>query len=366
MSKIRLAFIIPSLQSGGMERVMAVLLEYYASKPGLNLHLVLYGVRRDIFYQIPDNITIHRPEFIFDNGKRLLHTWYTLRFLRRKIKELNAHSILSFGEYWNNMVMLAGFGYWAQIVLSDRQRPDKALVGFHEVLRKILYRNARRVIAQTDYAAAVYRAKYGWKNIEVIGNPIREFKLERENEKRKIVLSVGRLISTKHFDRLIRIFAGLEAGDWELHIAGGNALKQNNYAFLSNLTRDLGIENKVKLLGYQNNVTALYQQAQIFAFTSSSEGFPNVIGEAMSAALPVVAYDCFAGPSDLVSQGEDGFLVPVFDDEKFSLRLQQLMKDEELRKRMGERARINIERFSLRSIGEAYLQVLLLNENCTD
>lgn len=362
MSRIKLAFIIPSLQPGGMERVMAVLLKFFAAKPSLDLHLVLYGIKRDIFYEIPNNITIHRPEFTFDNRKRLLHTLYTLRFLRCKMKELNAYSILSFGEYWNNFVLLSSLGLRQKIIVSDRSQPDKSLGCLHEKLRRWLYPKAYGVIAQTQYARQVYWEKFSHSNIVVIGNPIRQMKPNLALQRENIVLSVGRLIHTKHFDRLIRLFAELNQPGWRLIIVGGDALRQRNKAPLEKLVSELGVKDRIELLGSQSDVNSYYLRSKIFAFTSSSEGFPNVIGEAMSAGLPVVSYDCVAGPSEMIRDGHSGYLISPFDDDSFGTKLEDLMTDESKRLAFARAAQEDIRLFSAEQIGEKFFTLLMGDE----
>lgn len=362
MNNLRVVFVIPSLQSGGMERVMAVLLTYFDAKPGLDLHLVLFGAKRDIFYEIPENISIHRPEFTFDNGKRLLHTWYTLRFLRRKMKELNAHSILSFGEYWNNFVLLSSLGLRQKIVVSDRSQPDKPLGRVQEKLRSWLYPKAYGVIAQTRYARQVYEAKFSHPNIVVIGNPIRQIEPDLALQRENIVLSVGRLIHTKHYDRLIRLFAALNKPGWRLIIVGGDALRQTNKATLEKLVSELGAEDRIELAGSQSDVNSYYLRSKVFAFTSSSEGFPNVVGEAMSAGLPVVSYDCVAGPSEMIQDGHNGYLIPLFDDDSFGKKLEDLMTDESKRLAFARAAQEDIRAFSADQIGEKFFTLLAGDE----
>ena len=70
---------------------------------------------------------------------------------------------------------------------------------------------------------------------------------------------------------------------------------------------------KVKLLGNVSDIDSLYQKVQVFAFSSKSEGFPNALGEAMSAGLASIAYDCPAGPSDLIQHEQNGFLISIGD-----------------------------------------------------
>ena len=82
----------------------------------------------------------------------------------------------------------------------------------------------------------------------------------------------------------------------------------------------------------------------------------------MSAGLPVVAFDCIAGPSDMIEDGKSGFLVPLFDYATFETRLGMLMEDAGLRERLGQAAQVSIKRFSIEKIGQQFSQFLLPNE----
>jgi GalNAc-alpha-(1->4)-GalNAc-alpha-(1->3)-diNAcBac-PP-undecaprenol alpha-1,4-N-acetyl-D-galactosaminyltransferase len=85
----------------------------------------------------------------------------------------------------------------------------------------------------------------------------------------------------------------------------------------------------------------------------------------MSAGLPVVAFDCVAGPSDMISDGENGFLVPLFDYGLFRQRLETLMKDRDLQESMGNRGREVIRAFSIQKTGERFLEFILEMNNQT-
>ena len=93
MPKKDLCFVIHSLQAGGMERVMSELLHFFAANDNYNIHLVLYGIKRDVFYEIPSNINMHLPPFTFDNSRRIQSTIKTHFFLRKKIQAAIRHKI---------------------------------------------------------------------------------------------------------------------------------------------------------------------------------------------------------------------------------------------------------------------------------
>jgi glycosyltransferase involved in cell wall biosynthesis len=112
------------------------------------------------------------------------------------------------------------------------------------------------------------------------------------------------------------------------------------------------------LAGKQSKVDAFYLSSEIFAFTSSSEGFPNVIGEAMSAGLPVVAVDCVAGPAEMIVPDQTGYLVPLFDYPQFQEKLARLMRDPALRKKFADNGRQKIREFDARQIGDRYFHTL--------
>ena len=93
----QLVIVIPSLGIGGMERVMSELVNHFSLKSDLKVHLVLYGINRDILYDLPENIVIHIPLFKFNNNFRIWNTLKTLCFLRSQIQSLKPDKILSFG-----------------------------------------------------------------------------------------------------------------------------------------------------------------------------------------------------------------------------------------------------------------------------
>jgi len=361
MKSKTVCFVIHSLQAGGMERVMSELINYFVSQKKYTVHLVLYGIKRDLFYPVSDEVIIHKPEFEFDNTKRLWSTVQTILFLRKKIKAINPISLLSFGERWNNLVLLSLYGTKIPVYVSDRSQPDKSLGQKDEYLRKLLYPKAKGIIVQTSKALDIFKTYYNHRNFKIIGNPIRQIKF-KDFGKENVILMVGRYIESKQQNVLIEIFSKLNAPEWKLVLVGYDHLKQQNQVKLEELAENLGVKNRVIFTGKQSNVEHFYQTSKIFAFTSISEGFPNVIGEAMSAGLPVVAFDCVAGPSDLITDGENGFLIPIHNAELFTEKLQILIDNPETRAAFGNNAKSSITKFELNYICAQFENFIIPNQ----
>lgn len=357
--KQRIVFVIPSLHAGGMERVMSELANYFSRQENLEIHLVMYGKKPNLFYNLSFRVIVHQPKASFNDHFRTFFALMRLLYLRRQIMRIQPVTILSFGEYWNNFVLLSLLGLHYPVFVSDRCRPDKSLGRIQDILRRMLYPKASGVIVQTQKAKEIYSRIVSKGKIRVVGNPIRVIDEIRTLRKMNTVLMVSRLIATKHHERLISIFSKLNAPDWNLIFVGGEAQKQKHFDHLKQLAKDLNVSSRVLFEGEQKNVDTYYLKSSVFAFTSSSEGFPNVVGEALSAGLPVVSYNCMAGPSEMIADGKNGFLVPVFDDECFQQRMQLLIDDEPLRVKMGQKAKDSMKKFSIESIGHQYLNFIL-------
>jgi len=354
----KVCLVIHSLGIGGMERVMTQLANNFADRPETEVHIVLIGRNREVSYGVANSIIIHRPAFEFNNHHRQIDAIRTMKFLRSEVQKITPDTVLSFGEIWNNLVLIALKGLNIPVFISDRSQPDKNLGRLHNYLRNKLYPQATGYIAQTQKAKEICLSK-GWNlNVKVIGNPIREITSDIFQEKENIVLSVGRLIRTKYFNQLIKMFVEIDNPNWKLVIVGGDAKKQYLSRELKNIVKELGAEGQITLEGEQKDIDSYYRKSKIFAFTSSSEGFPNVVGEALSAGLPVVAYDCNAGPADMIKDGENGYLIPLFDQKLFKQKLSMLMHNEVLREQMGSRTSDSLNNFRVDTIADRFFDFI--------
>jgi len=162
--------------------------------------------------------------------------------------------------------------------------------------------------------------------------------------KQKIVLSVGRLTYQKGFDLLLESWALLPDSlrtEWTLKIAG----EGEDRSKLEQMIIDYELSDSVHLLGHDKNIAKEYSVASVFALSSRFEGFGLVILEALSYKLPVISYRCPAGPSEIIYDGINGFLVENSNVQEFSNRLKILMQNDLIRSEMKENTTYRMERF---------------------
>ena len=181
-------------------------------------------------------------------------------------------------------------------------------------------------------------------NIMVIPNAISGIPAGTALLANKRVIAVGRYTFQKGFERLVDAWHLLASRfpDWKLDIIGDGEERP----LLEQRIRSYGLDRQVTLTRPTQEIGKVYMEASILASSSRYEGLPMVLLEAQAFGLPIVAFQCKCGPKDIVSDGINGYLVPEGDIAGMAQRLEILMKDEALRKRMGLKAKESALRFN--------------------
>jgi glycosyltransferase involved in cell wall biosynthesis len=166
-----------------------------------------------------------------------------------------------------------------------------------------------------------------------------------------LLLSVGELNENKNHETVVRALASVRDTRVHYAIAGRGALDGH----LISLSRELGVEDRVHLLGYREDVYDFYHMADVFVHPSYREGLPVSVIEAMALGLPVVA-SRIRGNEDLVDEG-GGILISPTDTDGFADAIEKLLSDGSLRRRMGGHNKEASKKYSVEVVSEALLEI---------
>lgn len=314
------------LGKGGAERSIS-LLSYHLEQAGYNVVLcILSGKDRTQYYKTCKEIIFVDPP-ASNNAMQKIGAW---RFRLKRIKEIKREynidvsiSFLEGPDYVN--VLTKGR---EKIVLSIRGSKmfDKVISGWMGVVRKkalipFLYKRADSIVCVTQALAEELHTYFNisYSKLEVIFNfyEVEDIlhsanqPLTAEEEKifsKQVIITSGRLHVAKEQDKLIKVLKRVkEHADARLMILGDGEL----HAELETLALSLDLkvcnwtgkyeEADVYFMGFQKNAFKFYKHSTLFALSSSWEGFPNVLAEALICNKPVVSTDCPTGPREILN-----------------------------------------------------------------
>ena len=367
--KYKICYCTPAIYSaGGVERVVSVKASYFAEVYHYDVTIIVTeGKGRDCFFPMSDKVKVVNLNLGFEElwkvpfikkvflylkkqykYRRLLKSELmhlrpdiTISVLRREINFINSipdgsHKIgelhVNRSNYRNftsrdsNFVKRLFARFWMNDLLKHLQKLD------------------RMVVLTED-------AKKDWpelSNVTLIPDPI-PFKVDQVSTlSSKRVVSIGRYAYEKGNDLLLKAWAKVEKSckDWSLDIYG-----MGNQAPYRALMLELGIdETRCHLHGSLSDVKEAYQNSSVFTLPSRFEGFGLVIIEAMACGVPIVAFDCENGPRNIITNNQNGILVPPFNVNEYAESLLRLMRDDQLRAQMGNRAFESSKKYMIEDI----------------
>lgn len=266
---------------------------------------LLKVIKPDVVISMFDNDVWVIP-FIKDGSKKVLEIHFS-RYWRKAMKRPGLWGIADRIRTWMNNYIINKFDKF--VVLTEE---DKELWGYR-------------------------------KNIVVIPNAMSFESSETSKLNSRRVLAIGRLDFQKNFQELIDIWSNIakDFPAWNLTIIGGGKDKDA----LERRISDMNLNDSVSIVAPTRNVEMWYLDSSIYAMTSRYEGLPMVLIEAQSMGLPIISYACHCGPRDVITDGEDGFLIKYGDKDSFASKLREMMSDTDKLKSMGGKAKENSKRF---------------------
>jgi GalNAc-alpha-(1->4)-GalNAc-alpha-(1->3)-diNAcBac-PP-undecaprenol alpha-1,4-N-acetyl-D-galactosaminyltransferase len=347
----KIFIVLPHLTLGGTERTAAVLANYLAGKGDEVIILLMY--RKPIFYTVEPSVKIIQPPDIRQRVGKLLYIPYVLGFIRSHVRKEKPDIVFCLG--YIAFTLVATLGLSSKVVISGRSSPSRVrfpsnppLNALYKLSHRVLRGRVNGIVAQTEVAANSYGRKYS-SAIKVIPNFLREL-VTHEHKPLNQIITVGRLAREKGHIFLIEAFARINAPGWSLILVGEGPERPK----LEQLAKT--VDKKITFAGAQRDVDYFLSQSKIFVFTSLHEGFPNALVEAMATPLACVSFDCDAGPAEIITNGENGFLVEVGNVNQLTTKIQYLIDNDEACKIIKDNAKLVREKFSLSRIGTEYRQ----------
>ena len=344
--KQKLSILIYSLASGGAERVVSTLLEELKKKFDITLVLM----NDTIFYNIPEDVHVEYMEKSSNLESGIIKL-IKLPFLAFKYKKLckskNIDISLSFMNRPNYINIFAKIlGMKSKVIISERAMPSlQHKSGIQGKINKFLissiYKHADVITANSIGNSKDLENNFNCKNVITISNPfdLENIKLLAKEEidfrdDKFTFVTVGRLDVGKNHKLMLEAIKNIDA---KLYMIGDGELRDE----LEEYIIDNLLQEKVKLLGKQKNPYKYISKSDCFIFSSSHEGFPNVILEALSCSIPIISTDCQSGPREILSPSSDitlqlendieiskyGLLTPVNDAKSLEKAMKLFMND---------------------------------------
>ncbi|MGH1499352.1 glycosyltransferase family 4 protein [Yersinia proxima] len=342
--------------AGGTERV-SLALSNYLVKNGYQVIIISLSGNAPPKFHVDESIKIVS---LFNEKKRFSLAYFSVVFRLRRVLIDESIDVLIDVD-----TMLALFSTTAllgtkikHISWEHFNYKSNLNIKSRKLARKIAAKYSDAVVTLTEKDRNYWLEKNKYpKKIIAIPNPLPfESKSKLTKKHSKKILALGRLTYQKGFDLLLDIWAKIENmnNDWRLIIAGDGEDKQ----LLLDKIKILNLKN-VELLPSTPHVNELYDQSSIYVMTSRFEGFPMVLLEAKASGLPIVAYDCDTGPSELIINHDDGFLIPFDDNNTFTCKLALLMNDDDLRESMSIKSLKNAEKYKIEvAIGDKWKRLI--------
>ncbi len=221
------------------------------------------------------------------------------------------------------------------------------------IMRTVGSKFSDRTVVLTRQSEAAYYDKFSYKpgRVITIYNWIDDVILENAADYDadcKKILTAGRFSREKGMDLLVDVAAALRRKTtdfvWEVYGEG------DMFEEIQRRIQEEGLGENVKLMGLTNQMETCYGGHSMYVLTSYREGLPLVLLEAKANHLPLVSFDIVSGPAEIITDGEDGALIPPYDTEGMAEKICQLLADRSMRVQMSENSVRNLEQFGKEKI----------------
>ena len=290
------------------------------------------------------------------------HFLKSVLLLREYIKKHDIQIVFGIGMSMNGIGLSSTIGLNAKFISCDHTNSivdtDMAI---KRVQRYMAAKFADKIITLTDADRNNYISKYNInpQKVEFIYNWINSINsVEKYNVNSRKLVTVGRFDKQKGYDYLskvtVNVLSKYPDWQWDIYGSGDDKIKEE-------LVEQFNIGEVLSQVNFMGNVKGIdniYPNHGIYVMTSRYEGLPLVLLEAKQYGLPIVSFNCPTGPSEIVIDGENGYLINDFDIEEMSNKICKLIEDKELRGRFSENSLNDTEKFSKERILQQWIHLI--------
>lgn len=321
---MHIVFFIGNLKSGGGEKVLSMLANYYVEQGNsVDIALLLSNEVDKIHFGLSDKIKIVdlSPQ---SNKNYWINVIAWLSKIRIYIKETKPDAVISFFGRINALVLTALHGLKIPIIISERNDPKNDRRGrFMYYYCRWIYKKASAIVFQTSYQQSCFPPEYGMKSY-IIPNPINILPQPNVSETEGLVVTAGRLNSQKNHKMLIDAMSIVHMNNPNIQciIYGEGELRTE----LQEIIESEKLTEVVRLEGMKSNVLDYVAKAPVFVMSSDREGLSNALMEAMMLGKVCISTD-YPGVEDLIEDGKTGFIVPRGDAESMASKILEVLSD---------------------------------------
>jgi len=358
--------------SGGVERVLSLKLNYLAREVGYEVILVTMNQKgRESFYELDEKVKRYDIGLNFEDSVGNIFSETFLYFRRNLLYRRGWKHIVEIVQKESPDVCVS-LGGIEMKYFSKRDFECKTVYEHHFTQNYIYYLQrslhgriiggiigkilTKQVISRSKSFNRVVvltkEDKQIWEktndSISQIYNPLSFESGEVSSLESKNLITVGRLSAQKNYESLIKAWQIVQSKhpDWTMNVWGGGELKER----LQGLIQKYEVQKTFLLRGVTKNIRKEYLRSSAYVMSSLYEGFPMVLLEAASSGLPLISYACQCGPREIIEEGKNGFLVPVNDEIGLAVAICKIIEDYELRKEMGRQSKVKSYDFSAAKI----------------
>ena len=349
--KTKLAIVIPNMRPGGAERVVSNLATTM-SKINYDITIIFVSNDRTCFYPLPECVKIEYIDTSSIPEENKTSTKITI--LRDIFKNTDPDIILSF-LYPANLYACAAKPKHSIHITSERNDPEYFSLSEEKKQQiRLIYSSVDAVVFQSQYARDFFPFIMENK-AKIIHNPVMfPSTVYLEKIRSNTILSVGRIAPQKNYTLAIKAFSKLLEDErfrnFRYKICGSKNSDWNN---IKNLIDSLKLNNSVLLAGEISDIYGELQKSDLFLMTSSYEGMPNAMIEALASGTPVVSCPIRGAVEELFTNGQD-ILIADRTPNDIAAVIKKLLLDKSLYNNLSKNARLTVKRFDADAITDKW------------